>query len=392
MRGLTGTRRRSCCNRRLAVKIKGRRVESAGRPQLKDGPINSGKWLLWALARASAVAYSSMDLLSWDVSAAPSLSLSVSSDVHESQPLSRLCRLPLPKRQATVSAWRQRLLIDPGSPALGSWLVRVKGGGLGCVACETGWAAGSDRMRYSNLLRHSRTRAHQRKVGQILGRKIGPEPDAAPPPELFAAALQDRLRGMSLRASGKGPLAGWHVKEEKIVRLTWCLGEALLDEDREFFRRPGVVVAMHQDVRADILCTRFAACSAHDLERRKGVLGLLQDGGSTASDLAAATTALTEQMCTPRLAPPRRSKLIEPASLDRVLLKKVLASVELFAADAASDEQKAARILAGRSSSPSSLPNLRAIIKDKTHAMVRHGAQRQLVSRQILVSSINLSL
>lgn len=282
---------------------------------------------------------------------------------------------PLPRRAATLTAWKQRLPLDPGSPSLGSWLTRIKGTSLGCIACEEGWATCSDRMRYSNLVRHSRTRAHQKNVEKLLGRKICPDPDVAPPLELFVAVLRDRRRGLSFRASGKGELPGGPVKEEKIVRLTWCLGEALLDEDREFFGRPGVVLAIHQDVRADFLCCRYASCCPHDLTRREGVLGLIQDAGGSSAELAEATSVMFQQICTPRLSPPRRSKQLKPPTADPTLLAKLTASVELFVADGASDEQKAGRILAGKSSSAPSLPNLKAVIKDKTHAMVRPRAQ-----------------
>lgn len=313
-----------------------------------------------------------MDILCWEDVSAPSAAasqLQQTLNQEQGQAKRKQQQAVRPPRSETVRSWKARCPLDPGNPDFGSWLAMLPGNRkLGCLACQ--WLLPGGRVRFSNLRRHGRTHLHERNVTKLLGRPPA-ACDGAPQLEFFKCVLEDRRKGLSLRTSSKESATGLLGGREKVLRATWCLGEAAAEEDRRFFRLPDIVIAIHQDVRKSTLCARYAAVSAQKMQFRRGVLGLVEDCGSSAPDLATATKIMYKEMCTPFFAAPRRHKLSVPPCCDSGLLHKMLAETELFAADAATDEQKAARILAGKSLPAATFPNLKAVIKDKTHAMTR---------------------
>ena len=80
--------------------------------------------------------------------------------------------------------------------------------------------------------------------------------------------------------------------------MTWCLGEALRDEERVFFRK-AVSVAIHQDGQGSKLCVVY--CAATEKEVRTGILGIVTDSSTDAKGIRAATVQIMEEACTRRM-------------------------------------------------------------------------------------------
>lgn len=98
----------------------------------------------------------------------------------------------------------------------------------------------------------------------------------------------------------------------------------------------------------------------------------------------AGTQAVLNNFCTRGFgAPPRRSGVALAANLDEDLRQHICQRVELLTADAASDEQLAARRLRGGAGDPAAVfPNVRAQVRDPTH-----GARRCPQSTSFLLCS-----
>ena len=80
-----------------------------------------------------------------------------------------------------------------------------------------------------------------------------------------------------------------------------------------------------------------------------------------------------KNFCTPMRAPPY-APAHQPAAVDEDLFTRVKASIETFVSDAASDEIRAGKMLAGHTVfqvTAASLPSLRLVIRDKPHAVRR---------------------
>ncbi len=86
-------------------------------------------------------------------------------------------------------------------------------------------------------------------------------------------------------------------------KVCWALSEAMKDADREFFGKPGLVVAIHRDERKQKLQIRFTA-SCDTLEVRRGTLGFTTNPGKAAG-INAATKEIFEAFFTPRIGCPR---------------------------------------------------------------------------------------
>lgn len=86
----------------------------------------------------------------------------------------------------------------------------------------------------------------------------------------------------------------------------------------------------------------------------------------------------------PHLAADRRSRLARRSQVDSSLQQHLLGSIEIFDVDAAADEQKAGRLLAGQVgltvNKQAPMPNLRAIVRDCTHASGRTEAPEHLAA------------
>ena len=252
-----------------------------------------------------------------------------------------------------ITYWQRRCQMDPARPELGSWLV-VEDGVARCKVCLDL----SSVPKTGNLARHGTSKAHCEAVASRL---CGGGTPGAPSELLFKAMLDDRIAGKPYRQSVLCAAA------EKAANMTWCLGEALRDQERRYLRDV-VTVALHQDGQGSKLCVVYSAATA--LEARTGILGMAKDFGTDASDIAACTVRILKGACTRRLRPPRGASC--KSTFDRVLFDKVASCVELFDADNAADEQAAGRMLAGIDGTlPGAFPNIKVQLQDKTHSATR---------------------
>jgi hypothetical protein len=158
----------------------------------------------------------------------------------------------------------------------------------------------------------------------------------------------------------------------KAAVLSWCLAESLKNIEKRFLRR-ALCIAIHQDGRAGTLLVRFTAVDVH-LNRLEGVFGIARDFGTKSSDVYLATLQILRNFCTIHLAPPSP---VNPSvsQFDESLYDYIKDHIELFDADAASDEQRVGRLLLGKSTVDQleHLPNLKMILRDRAHAATRSG-------------------
>ena len=265
--------------------------------------------------------------------------------------------------EQTIREWAISLPFDHRQPQLGSWLLCV-GQGVGCHICKSFKPEG---LKLTNLQRHARSREHCEGVDAHLGRPSKPR-DCAPPAAAFEAVLADRQRGVAYRQTARHTAGA-----EKAMQITWCLAEALKDIDR-IALLGSQSIAIHQDMRGSLLCIRF--CCAGGFQVRRGILGMASEFGTSAPEIRTATLDIVTRACTPRSQPPRRSQGPRQTPIvDAVLFAHVCATIEIFDADGASDEQKAGRMLAGKAGLPAAFPNVKAVMRDRTHAATRSGAQ-----------------
>ncbi|CAJ1437841.1 unnamed protein product [Effrenium voratum] len=142
---------------------------------------------------------------------------------------------------------------------------------------------------------------------------------------------------------------------KKITQMQYCLGRALFTLDQEFLRN-AQVIAISEDVRQHKVLIRYAACDSN-LQIRSGLLGYFELGTHSGNiGLRKAMKVALEVFC-----------LDFDGEVDRGLLEHIADKVELFTADAASDEQLAGRLL----SSQGLFANLRFVTKDRAHASTR---------------------
>lgn len=276
-------------------------------------------------------------------------------------------RLSLSLVQKVVDRLKSHCTMDSSEHPISDWLVvtsNTDGPSVGCRFCKK-WTP--KRPKVSNIKRHGNSSAH---LIELASQHPGSSPTQTPTSPVpvhkaptvaqFESCLASRKKAEAF-SSNQGGGAAEHQQ-----RLTFCLAEAVLDRQRTSLRNASVI-ALHQDMRKSLLVTRFTACG--DSGIHKGLLGIAGDFGSSAADIQLATLQILANMCTPRHCPPRRSRL--GSSLDKALYEHVCSIVEVFDADNAADEQKAGRLLGGRSTVPPALKNLRCLLRDKTHATTR---------------------
>ena len=185
-------------------------------------------------------------------------------------------------------------------------------------------------------------------------------------------------------------------ERKKVRKMQWCIAEARRNLNKAFWLRCKSM-SISQDKRSTRLLIRWRAATP-ELEMRSGVLGLLRDvpdvfEGIIGSDstLASTTFALL-QACT-TTAPPYLSGLPEPP-VDCELYEHLQDIIEVFAADAASDEQLVGRELSHKFKAPNDdvppvLPNLVMVARDATHASKRSLA-RPWATDDYLASVMNM--
>ena len=220
-----------------------------------------------------------------------------------------------------------------------------------------------------NFQKHASSRAHLDAVATALG--DDKSPSKAPSQQEFEIVLKDRLDGLAYSAGTSG-----RKGRDKCQQMSWCLSEALLQRDRAILRK-AASIAIHQDACAPRLLVRFSVCT-ESFEIHKGCMGLAKHFGTTSTHLKNATAEMFRIFCTPFLDAPCKTRITKglKPKLDTGLYDHIVKHVHVFDADGASDEQRAGRILSTRCcGSEPVLPNICAVLKDKTHA------SRRLVSR-----------
>jgi hypothetical protein len=260
--------------------------------------------------------------------------------------------------------WLKLTAIDVKKPELGSWIEEApwkssngestSKWGVGCRICRTTftasppstWASLGVRgkaLKTSAIKRHGASRYHKEAIGKTFG--VDVRSLTSPSMEEFMKVLNDRRKGLPHGSTSE--VAG----RQKACRMTWCLAEAAKDIERTHIRQSTSVV-LHQDARDQLFLVRFAAVS-QDLKVMRGVLGIAKNFGTTSDDICKATIGILEGFCTPRLSPPVRPSGFRPSasSVDDGLLQHLRSKIEMFDADAATDEQRAGRVLQGRSTS-----------------------------------------
>jgi len=274
--------------------------------------------------------------------------------------------------------------MDPAQPSLGSWLVskgKMLGNssgsssstsvalptwGVGCMLCAIAKKSSCYAMfavrtpsalTTQHLTKHAGTSAHKAAAALVLHGTLSDDALSSPPAEHFAKVLEDRVKGIGYAPGHEGVGAQLKVKQ-----MTWCLSEALLDEDRAALR-DAVSITIHQDGSGPRFVVRFTACTA-GLEMWQGTMGIAKDYGTTAQHIKEATEKVLRAFCSPQQTPPGRQGMT--SELDTKLLAHVQQHVHTFDADGAADEQRAGRCLA-----QSTFPNIDTRMRDKAHASRR---------------------
>ena len=229
---------------------------------------------------------------------------------------------------------------------------------LKCRACEktmqtNRFASGVVTTLFGNLSRHHGCSQHQSALASL---GLGPEREEVPAPAAadFHRVAENRFKGTALRHGIKG-LGGQH----KTTSMEIALGQAMFEIDRAFLA-DATSVAIFADARQHMLLLRFRACN-DELITRRGLLGYRSLGTSSgASGLHDCIEGMLEEFCTGL-----------DGVLNTALLKHLRASVEMYVADAASDEQLTGQLLR----SQRYFENLRFVTKDRAHASQRPAAE-----------------
>ncbi|CAE7256934.1 unnamed protein product [Symbiodinium sp. CCMP2592] len=183
--------------------------------------------------------------------------------------------------------------------------------------------------------KHEKSKGHRSRSESMLQ---GPVPVVAPPVRQFADVLEAVFRGDTEVASC-GP---W-----KFRCIVWALAEAHRNRLRSSIER-SVCMSIQQDVRNGQLLVKFTSVDPA-LESTEGVLGQvdLEDKfGLDSKSLVQGTLYVLHKLAARGLGQPSRAEASTQAvSLDRSLVEHMKEVVEVFAADAAPDEQRAGKIL-----------------------------------------------
>lgn len=206
---------------------------------------------------------------------------------------------------------------------------------------------------------------HQESVGH---KGPGQSSVHVPPVQDFLTCLDNRASKQSFRSSSMGRAKEW--------KLSWCLAEAC---KAAIHKQLAQVAAstISQDAQGQILSVRFcSSLKGNGSTTVSGLLALVDDWGAGASDLASAVGKGTKRFFIKYWKPPQGWKGHKP-TLKRPLFQSFAKSVMFVGSDAAADETKAIRVLAGKAASTSTsksfrlFPNIKARVRDNAHAVGR---------------------
>lgn len=190
------------------------------------------------------------------------------------------------------------------------------------------------------------------------------------------AGLDEFKKVLVARSSSTGTLRGMEqalgdvARRHKIRLMIFCLAEAKRQTERQFLSNCKCV-AIHQDGRKGRLLIRYCAVGAN-LEVRRGCLGHVRSYGSSNEDIARGTERILRSFATSFSGAPAGSCCEE--KYDQSLNDHLRFKVEILNADAASDEQLAARCMRKTSllqTTAALFPNAKICLKDPAHASRR---------------------
>ena len=131
---------------------------------------------------------------------------------------------------------------------------------------STDWGYGTSslpRLRKSRLKKHAKNRLHIKgKLNLTVNTKV--VPDASVYMDVWHALKSGTYSELALSKQLK-------MSRDRVGKIKWTLAESIRRKNRRYFKTPGLVVTLNQDVRHSYLCIRYCACNSN-LERRRGVL------------------------------------------------------------------------------------------------------------------------
>ena len=154
--------------------------------------------------------------------------------------------------------------------------------------------------------------------------------------------------------------------------MLWCLFEAVRDRELAFLKL-SACISVSADERHGRLLIKYAAASP-TLDVRTGVLAQMRDSGMCAQEVAGAVHKAVARICTRRAIHKHLNKLLVTPRTHTDINKHIVDHIEMYAADGASSEQLAGKLLhpqSARGNAVTKLPNLRVVLRDKAHASRR---------------------
>jgi hypothetical protein len=228
-----------------------------------------------------------------------------------------------------------------------------------CRTCKTfvSKKAAPATVNRTTLLRHEQSISHK-------GPSISES--EAPSMQEFLDCLENREAKRSFRSSKLGRTKEW--------KLSWCLAEAYKAAvQKKLSRAQSSTIC--QDAQGQLLSVRFFSARDGDREASvSGLLALIKDWGAGAEQLSTSVGKACKRFFFQFWNPPIGWRGSKPV-LRRAAYVQFKKTVMFIASDAASDETKAIRILAGKSSSSCKacglFPSVKARVRDNVHAAGR---------------------
>jgi hypothetical protein len=218
-------------------------------------------------------------------------------------------------------------------------LVKAQVGGF--VSFSVKATAKTD-LRTQRLSNHADTPAHK-MAESLLATGSFSSDGAAPRADDWAKVYTFSMTKGAMTKEGIEGIG----KAKKICKMQYCLAEAQRDETRKNLLE-AICISIAQDKRNTRFLMRYKCCNER-LEVVSGILTHARDVSDVqhqgADSVRRATILGIEHACS-KLAGPDSSEH-KKSILDRALFEVVVQKVECFAADGASDEQRAGRELAG---------------------------------------------
>ena len=284
--------------------------------------------------------------------------------------------------------WQAKFVVDSRHPSHGSWLsTRLTRDGTWSVGCKVCAKAGNkgalaeyevateSGLQSCNFRKHASNPHHKAAALSFIAGSDGDSciatgENQAPSSTYFVGILESIKNGDAV-CGGR-----------KTAKAVWRLHEALKYIDRAFLAN-AAAISLFRDERKARLAIRFRAVSKN-LEVRSGTLGQERNFGTGAKNITTASCNVIRRMCTP-LNDCRYNEWGTKAKLDKKLERHFCDHVFMMTVDAAADEVLSAEMMRCRilhGGPDTLLPNLKFVLRDKTHASRR--LQHLIVANRFL--------